>query len=862
MIEQHLKNYYFLCEDNSGLINSIKVDMYRINKIILIYFLINLLPCKIIAQVSSPKGLWTFNDAADLTKASVGTNLILIGAHQSIAGPANDNGAIRISKGSYYKLNHGFLPNGGGSLVNEYTLLIDFKITDLSSWRSFFQTSLMNNNDAECFIDLDGFVGVQATGYSTFKIKPDEWYRLVISVKNGTHYKYYIDGQQILNGFFQAIDGRFALDKTFLFFADENGEDGEIDCSEIAIWNYALSSQEVRTLGGFGHATKKVVLIPYLQTPTENSMVVCWHDTLTTKSQVEYGTSPALENVAHGSSEIIAEDFIWHTVELTGLQPNTEYFYKAISGSGASKIYSFKTLPSSNYKGKIRFLLLSDTHSSDTSATVNVISEAKKKMEQLYGDDFHNQINFVLHSGDLVVTGSEITHWTDQYFAPMSLISPTLATMTIPGNHEGEGSIYYSYMKHENISAYPRLDPLNEKFWSFNVANVCIIGLNSNLTNSKRSHQTNWLNEKLSQIELDSKIDFVFIIVHHLPISELWGEGISDAGSVYVKNQIIPILKKYSKIVQLSYGHTHGFERGTIESESSSGKGDFRIVCGGGGGGPLDIWGIFKNADFHPIHIALDHYGYQLIEIDVAQKTFESSFYSLGNIYKKRDSELLDKWYKKIDQPAPEKPEAFHPDFFPSTIKFTSSVISQDSLMTVRIQVAEDISLKKIVVDTLFHWKNIYGVDPNYHPVDLNKGIDLTKISMSCSPFVNEKNYYYRVRFRDHNLSWSDWSNTVSFQLPPDIEENTLITQYDLKQNFPNPFNSLTKIIYQIPKSGIVTIKVFDLLGREIITLVNAFKNAGKYETQFDGSFLSSGIYFYQLQVGNYKQIKKLILLR
>jgi hypothetical protein len=85
---------------------------------------------------------------------------------------------------------------------------------------------------------------------------------------------------------------------------------------------------------------------------------------------------------------------------------------------------------------------------------------------------------------------------------------------------------------------------------------------------------------------------------------------------------------------------------------------------------------------------------------------------------------------------------------------------------------------------------------------------------------------------------------------------------YKLFQNYPNPFNPTTTIKYSIPQSGLVTLKVYDLLGKEVITLVKEEKTAGIYESVFDASHLSSGVYFYKLQSGNFIQSKKLILLK
>ena len=80
--------------------------------------------------------------------------------------------------------------------------------------------------------------------------------------------------------------------------------------------------------------------------------------------------------------------------------------------------------------------------------------------------------------------------------------------------------------------------------------------------------------------------------------------------------------------------------------------------------------------------------------------------------------------------------------------------------------------------------------------------------------------------------------------------------------NYPNPFNPTTTIYYRIPKDGKVDIKVFDALGREVKTLVNENKTAGKYSIEFDASHLASGIYFYSIHAGEYSAVKKMILLK
>ena len=89
-----------------------------------------------------------------------------------------------------------------------------------------------------------------------------------------------------------------------------------------------------------------------------------------------------------------------------------------------------------------------------------------------------------------------------------------------------------------------------------------------------------------------------------------------------------------------------------------------------------------------------------------------------------------------------------------------------------------------------------------------------------------------------------------------------ILVSYDLAQNFPNPFNPSTTIRFQLPQDGMVTLKIFDILGSEVATLVNEEKVAGRYEINFNASSLASGVYIYKLQAGDFVNSKKMILLK
>lgn len=87
-------------------------------------------------------------------------------------------------------------------------------------------------------------------------------------------------------------------------------------------------------------------------------------------------------------------------------------------------------------------------------------------------------------------------------------------------------------------------------------------------------------------------------------------------------------------------------------------------------------------------------------------------------------------------------------------------------------------------------------------------------------------------------------------------------TDYQLFQNYPNPFNPTTNIEFSIPLSGLVSLKVFNLLGQEIAVLINKELSAGSYKVDFDASKLTSGIYFYSIQTSDYQNTIKMLLLK
>jgi Secretion system C-terminal sorting domain len=132
--------------------------------------------------------------------------------------------------------------------------------------------------------------------------------------------------------------------------------------------------------------------------------------------------------------------------------------------------------------------------------------------------------------------------------------------------------------------------------------------------------------------------------------------------------------------------------------------------------------------------------------------------------------------------------------------------------------------------------------------------------------FITYGTYVCKIKASSENPSAVfDSSIQMHFQKITGVQENTsdvYPSSFQLSQNYPNPFNPTTIINFSVPKTGLVQIKVYDLLGREVTTLVNGNKPVGNYSVQFIANKFVSGVYYYKMQAGDFVQTRKLLLLK
>jgi hypothetical protein len=800
-------------------------------------------------------GRWTFENTSNLTQATNGNDLMLNGTHTLVPGINAGDNAISIGAGSYYTCNHGIAANGGGTNVNEYSIMYDFMITDPMVWHCFYQTSMTNSNDGDVFINTSGNIGISSTGYTGYSVQPNTWHRLVIVVDLGANFKYYIDGHLILNATNQTVDGRFSLDiPSVLFFADDNSEDNTINVSQIALFNTPLNDNEVSQLGELTNTN----IMPYLQTPTPNSMFISWNSYDISSTKVEYGTTPILGNISIGSYETISTNR-WHTVKLTGLLPSTRYYYRCISGTDTSEIYPFRTpAASGDPNGYVRFAVIGDSQTYVGRATATADSMLKTFIN-LYGVNWYDSVSLVMHSGDIMGDGSNIGTYLSEYFIPFSKISCSVPFMVSIGNHVGENASFYSFMKYDEFSDYPTTNVLCEKYYSFYLGNCQFIALNTNGIYNNIV-QTNWLHQKLLNSDANSYCDFVFSFSHQPGESELWPDG----NSSYVWNNVYGEIRTFPKIAMHSTGHSHNYERAVLKSSHAM-NWDFRTTLSGGGGGDLDRWGMYANqTNYKETQRSLDHYNYVLVDVDMNQKTCETTMYSLGNPDKPLNNVIMDKWHRKINQAAPDKPIALTPNATSnSTPLLVSSAFSGvDSLMTSEFQLTGKYNSWNVsIIDSVRDSEDIYGV-VNFNPVNLNAGINLQQLAVPSGILITDSSYKWRIRYRDHNVRWSEWSDSAVFTV--------VATQIIEMQNenyisvIPNPFNKKVEISFIVENSENVNISIIDIHGKQIKQLADNYLSIGQYNVIWDGTDnngkkVAFGMYFCALKSSNLNKAIKLI---
>jgi hypothetical protein len=353
-----------------------------------------------------------------------------------------------------------------------------------------------------------------------------------------------------------------------------------------------------------------------------------------------------------------------------------------------------------------------------------------------------------------VQTGSKFYQWKDHFFNPAEKLFSEVPVYPVPGNHERNSVYYFKYfsLPENGTPAYA------EHWWYKDYGNTRVIGLDSNDGYRDLREQLDWLKELLADTEKDDNIDFVFAQLHHPFKSELWIPGEEDFTGKIV-TELEQFSTKTGKPSIHFFGHTHGYSRG----QSRDHKHLWINVASAGGA--IDNWGEFEGRDYDEFTVTQDEYGFVMVSVDGNRKDpkFTIKRISRGNTIAHRENELRDSITVWRKERKPSAPEALSPSGEGVSIKGAVLKAGEfKSEFTGTFHAASHWQVSKSEDFENLAYESWQQFENWYYKENRQKDDDLT--DEKTERLNPNTTYYWRVRFRDQNLNWSDWSNVRTFK--------------------------------------------------------------------------------------------------
>lgn len=510
---------------------------------------------------------------------------------------------------------------------------------------------------------------------------------------------------------------------------------------------------------------------PYLQSPTPNSIWASWVTNSNTETVLTWGTSEAsLTNSVTGTATTLASDHIVHHAQITGLQPNTAYYYKVKTGTYTSAVYRFKSAPVAGAStGRIHYVVFGDTQ--DPTAIARVAPRIEQKLIQRFGTSWEDSCRFMIKLGDNVDNGGSLSQYKERFIGSIKYVSPKLPLLTVPGNHEYYSDApltnYFAHVKYENLTYNGVAGQDGEHYYAFPYANMLFMMFNSNETWQR---QTDFITNTVSTANNDINIKWIFSGCHHPVQVEQYPSDLST----YVANTITPILRNSPKGTSMYAGHSHLYQRGATRDGAL-----YQIINGGASW--IQRWGqTSAQTNYVDVQKTIDHYLFQIVTMDLSKEEMTVNTYSNGTDTYDMNNVVIDTYFKKLGKPVPAKPSIVNPGSinlpyifqgatYNGTVAYNSTqfqiVETTGSFASPRLNVKRDF-------EDIYLASNVNA----YSPIDQNAGVDIFKYTSAAGSLPAGSNKI-RVRYRDQNLNWSEWSDEVVFTVnngTPPAQQNPI----------------------------------------------------------------------------------------
>ncbi len=502
-------------------------------------------------------------------------------------------------------------------------------------------------------------------------------------------------------------------------------------------------------------SAQNITILPYLQDAHPQSIYILWETDSNEESIVEWGLTNSLGNESVGTSYPSNGNARVHEVHLENLERFTRYYYRVRTGNAVSEIFNFKTPPFASDHEPFRIVAMSDMQRDGNfpGKFQEIVEEGVLTyLDEELGGELVDNLALVMIPGDLVTNGNNFNEWKNTFFNPAEKLMSHVAVYPVLGNHENNSSYYFTYFK------LPENGTLGfeEHWWYKDYGNVRIIGLNSN-SPFNNLDQLEWLDSTLSLTCDSDSIDFVFAQLHHPHKSELWVPGESN-----FTGDVIERLEQFTtdcgKPSIHFFGHTHGYSRG----QSRDHKHLWINVATAGGA--IDNWGEFPNFDYDEFSVSQDEYGFVVVEVtDDSDPKLVIKRISRGDQDMIVDNQLSDSLTirlnpSKITSPLPIAP--IDEEVAPECVTLVANEFSSPNPNAAHGQSHWQVTTLQNGFDdpVAESWKNFENW---YFDIDTQADDDLTDEEiLGLDEFTT---YLWRVRYRDKEMNWSDWSTPATF---------------------------------------------------------------------------------------------------
>ncbi len=513
---------------------------------------------------------------------------------------------------------------------------------------------------------------------------------------------------------------------------------------------------------------QQIVVGPFLQKAQPTSIWIVWETDTGSQSAVDYGITAGLGQSVTGTSFLSAGGTRMHQVQLTNLIPDTRYYYQVRTNAALSQILDLRTPPQPTVEQAFRFAALSDTQGNGGAPAkhTEIINDGVIAFVQNeFGTNLADELAFVVHAGDLVSTGSNYAQWKTQFFDEAQNLYQHVPLYPAIGNHEQNSQNYFDYF----ILPTNGTPGFLEHWYYTDYMNVRIIAMDTN-GGYRIQAQLDWLDSVLASAASNNSIDFVFAHFHHPHHSEMWTPG----NTPYVAD-IITRMEQFSTTTGKPsvhfFGHTHAYSRG----QSRDHKHLMVNVAAGEGG--LDYWGNPTPVDYPEYQRSFIDWGFMILEVQAgADPQFRMRRISRGNDIVPKNNEVMDdvlirRFNQSPDQPSAVAPVSSGAVVNPDGVTLTASPFSDPdggTLLEAHYQlstISGDYSNPAVDewtrIENWFSPAGASGSGNGYFSVNTVTDPDITSLDIG---FLDASTtYYWRVRYRDDGLAWSDWSDEASF---------------------------------------------------------------------------------------------------